>query len=256
MPSLPRAAPAGEVRESAEGRPHRARRTNCATRPGTVVPRRGASRTSTSRGPSPGRCTSRGGNLESNVESPASPTGTPPLVVFLRRRQPVGPSRRRRLADPRLHGTSCRSRGGFKQVGKDEGRDWRIPQGLSPRAAQPLPSATSCCPRSTWAGQPQGCSTRRCSSLGAGGLGSPAGAVPRGRRCGPPSASSTWTVVDESNLQRQNPPQTSSASASARVDSAKKTLTLAQPRRETSVDLRRPARRPTNVDWTSSMVTT
>jgi molybdopterin/thiamine biosynthesis adenylyltransferase len=126
-------------------------------------------------------------------------------------------------------------------VGSTAGRTRAAPgrlTGLSPRSSATDTSATSCCPKWAWTGQLKLLDSK-VLLLGAGGLGSPAALYLAAAGVGTIGIID-MDVVDASNLQRQIL-HNMDRIGERKVDSAKKTLTAHQPRRQRG-HLRRPSR--------------
>jgi len=161
------------------------------------------------------------GQLESNIESRVTDRATP-LVVF------CAGGTRSALATKTLGDLGYTDvvsvRGGFNKW-KDEGRDWKVPQGLSPEQRNRY-QRHLLLPEVDVAGQLK-LLDAKVLLLGAGGLGSPAAMYLAAAGVGTLGIID-MDVVDESNLQRQIL-HNMERIGDRKVDSAKKTLTLLNP---------------------------
>src|SRR5207302_68915 len=161
------------------------------------------------------------GNLESNIENRIADRGAP-VVVY------CAGGTRSAFAAKTMHDlgyTDVVSMiGGFNRW-KDEGRDWRAPQVLSPEQRNRY-QRHLLLPEVGEAGQ-QKLLDSKVLLLGAGGLGSPAGLYLAAAGVGTLGVID-MDVVDQSNLQRQILHNMDRV-GERKVDSAKKTLTALNP---------------------------
>ena len=161
------------------------------------------------------------GQLESNIEGRVSDRDTP-LIVHC-----AGGTRSafaaKSLAE--LGYTNVVSMAGGFNKWKDEGRDWRVPRGLSPEQRNRY-QRHLLLPEVDIAGQLK-LLDAKVLMLGAGGLGSPAAMYLAAAGVGTIGIID-MDVVDESNLQRQIL-HNMERIGDRKVDSAKKTLTLLNP---------------------------
>jgi sulfur-carrier protein adenylyltransferase/sulfurtransferase len=161
------------------------------------------------------------GNLESNVEPRVPDHDTPLLVICAGGNRSAFAAKT--LAE--LGYTDVVSvKGGFNKW-KDEGRDWRVPQGLSAEQRNRY-QRHILLPEVDIAGQLK-LLDAKVLLLGAGGLGSPAALYLAAAGVGTLGIID-MDVVDESNLQRQIL-HNMERIGDRKVDSAKKTLTLLNP---------------------------
>src|SRR3954453_22477299 len=161
------------------------------------------------------------GHLESNVESRVTDRDTP-LIVFC-----AGGNRSAFAAQSLAqlgYGDVVSVAGGFNKW-KDEGRDWRVPRGLSPEQRNRYQRHVLL-PEVDIEGQLK-LLDAKVLLLGAGGLGSPAALYLAAAGVGTLGIID-MDVVDESNLQRQILHNIERV-GDRKVDSAKKTLTLLNP---------------------------
>src|SRR3954466_15814545 len=161
------------------------------------------------------------GQLESNVESRVTDRSTP-LIVFC-----AGGNRSAFAAQSlaQLGYTDVVSVAGGFNKWKDEGRDWRVPRGLSPDQRNRYQRHVLL-PEVDIDGQLKLLDSK-VLLLGAGGLGSPAALYLAAAGVGTIGIID-MDVVDESNLQRQILHNLDRI-GDRKVDSAKKTLTLLNP---------------------------
>ena len=216
-----------DPRDRARGRPRRASAT---PRSSTC-----ASRTSTSRARSPARCSSPAATSRARPRT-SSPTATQPIVIYC-----AGGNRSafaaKTLAGARLHRRRVDGRRlrPLEERGPAAGSRPRC----SPPSSATATAATSSFPRSARPAS-RSCSRAKVLLLGAGGLGSPAALYLAAAGVGTLGIVD-MDVVDASNLQRQIL-HNMDRIGERKVDSAKKTLTAAQPRRRRR-HLRRALRR-------------
>jgi molybdopterin/thiamine biosynthesis adenylyltransferase/rhodanese-related sulfurtransferase len=161
------------------------------------------------------------GNLESNIE-PRVPEHDTPLIVF------CAGGNRSAFAAKTLsemgYSDVVSVKGGFNRW-KDEGREWRVPQALSPEQRNRY-QRHILLPEVDVAGQLKLLDSK-VLLLGAGGLGSPAALYLAAAGVGTIGIID-MDVVDESNLQRQILHNLERI-GERKVDSAKKTLSLINP---------------------------
>ena len=201
-----------------------------------------ASRTSTTRGPSPAPCSSR-----VVISRPRSRTGCPTRTARSSSTAPAGsgPCSRADTLQQLGYTDVVSMTGGFGRW-KNEGRTWMTPAVLNPEQRNRY-HRHLLLPEVGEAGQ-QRLLESKVLLLGAGGLGSPAALYLAAAGVGTLGIVD-MDVVDASNLQRQILHNVDRI-GERKVDSAKKTLTRPEPRRRRR-HLRRAARRGQR-RWTSS----
>ena len=231
MAELPRAARARPSSASPRSSP----RTAEARLGRGHVPRRARAGRVRRRARSPARCSSPAATSRARPR-PSSPTATSPIVVYC-----AGGNRSafaaETLAAARLH----RRRVDGRRLRPVEERGPAVDHARrrSPPSSATATGATSCSPRSARPAS-RSCSRAKVLLLGAGGLGSPAALYLAAAGVGTLGIVD-MDVVDASNLQRQIL-HNMDRIGERKVDSAKKTLTAAQPRRRRR-HLRRALRR-------------
>jgi len=161
------------------------------------------------------------GNLESNIESRVTDKDAPVIIYCAQGNRWAFAART--LSDMGYSDVVSMS-GGFNQW-KDQGRDWKTPQSLTPEQRNRY-SRHTMLPEIGVEGQLKLLDSR-VLLLGAGGLGAPAGLYLAAAGVGTVGVVD-MDVVDESNLQRQIL-HNMDRLGERKVDSAKKTLTALNP---------------------------